>query len=75
MIREPLDRDAAAALLGVRPKTIDSYRDRGIFPEPDGHVGRSPFWYPETLTGFVPPKRTGRPASKSIRDEAKETQR
>lgn len=46
---EILDRKDVAALLGVLPKTVNEYRLRyrttsNPFPEPDGYVGRSPYW-------------------------------
>lgn len=45
-----------AALIGVTPATIRHYRTDSQpggryaahpFPEPDGHIGISPFWLPE----------------------------
>lgn len=46
---ERLDRAAAAAVLGIAPKSLTAGVRRGTYPEPDGHVGRSPWWYPATL--------------------------
>ncbi len=55
-----LDTKAVAAILGVQPKTVSQYlveskttgrpksgRGRYVdnpFPEPDGHIGKSPWW-------------------------------
>lgn len=53
--RRQLDRAAVAALLGVEPGTITRYRDpnRGEnFPEPDGFVGRSPWWWSDRIEAW-----------------------
>ncbi len=51
-----LNRDAVAALLGLKPKSISTYltesREGGRyekhpFPKPDGTIGRAPWWRPE----------------------------
>lgn len=39
-----------AAHLGVAPATLYAYRARGQMPEPDGQLGRSPWWRPHTIT-------------------------
>ena len=64
----------AAAYLGLTKSTVDSYRHRDRFPEPDGWQGRRPVWRPETLDawqqerwaqagrrGYAYPRTTGRP--------------
>lgn len=33
-----------AALAGVAAASIVRYRQRGAVPEPQGHIGRSPWW-------------------------------
>lgn len=47
------DRSAVARLLGVQPKTISQYLSESKgdgryadnpFPEPNGHIGRGPYW-------------------------------
>lgn len=51
-----LNRDAVAALLGLKPKSISTYltesREGGRyekhpFPKPDGTIGRAPWWNPK----------------------------
>lgn len=46
-----------AAMLRVEPETIHSYRSRGLFPEPDGTLGRTPWWRQETIEAW----QAGRP--------------
>ena len=41
-----------AAYLGVTPSTVTAYRSRGQMPQPDGYVGRSPWWRPETIRAW-----------------------
>lgn len=41
-----------AAILRVEPETVRSYRTRGLFPEPDGHLGRTPWWTRETIEAW-----------------------
>jgi predicted DNA-binding transcriptional regulator AlpA len=52
-----LDQTAVAARLGVTRATIQRYRsaDRGKygFPEPDGMIGRTPWWKPETIDAWA----------------------
>lgn len=49
--------------LGVQAATVRQYRQRGELPEPDGYLGRTPWWRPETITTWRSnrPGRTGRP--------------
>lgn len=54
MAREQLDIAAVAQLLGVTPETIMRYRvaDRAAkypFPQEDGKIGRTPWWWRETI--------------------------
>ena len=49
MAREQLDRAGVAERTGLAIKSVDTYRQRGVLPEPDGHVGRSPWWYSTTI--------------------------
>lgn len=46
-----------AARLGVDPATVRAYVSRGTMPKPDGHLGRTPWWRPETVDAW----RAGRP--------------
>lgn len=41
---EQLSRQQVADRCGLQPKTLDTYRRRGVMPKPDGMVGRSPWW-------------------------------
>ena len=41
-----------AAYLGVKRSTVTAYRSRGQMPQPDGRVGRSPWWRPETIRAW-----------------------
>ena len=43
-----------ATYLGVRPSTVTAYRSRGQMPQPDGRVGRSPWWRPATIRAWRP---------------------
>jgi len=43
-----------AAHLGVTPSTVTAYLSRGQMPQPDGRVGRSPWWHPETIRAWRP---------------------
>ena len=43
-----------AAYLGVKPGTITAYLARGQMPQPDGRVGRTPWWRPETIRAWRP---------------------
>lgn len=38
--------------LGVVPKTIHAYRARGQMPDPDGQVGRTPWWHASTIRAW-----------------------
>lgn len=40
-----LDIEAVARRAGVNPRSISRYRLRGTIPEPDGYIGRSPWWW------------------------------
>lgn len=46
---KPLNNASAAAHLGIAVGTWTSLRSRGYGPDPDGRLGRSPYWYAATL--------------------------
>jgi hypothetical protein len=48
-----------ATVLGVTPATVRSYAARGVMPKPDGYLGRTPWWYPNTICEWQA-KRPGR---------------
>ncbi len=50
----PLNNQAAAAHLGMPLGTWTSIRTRGGGPKPDGYLGASPWWWPETLDAWKP---------------------
>lgn len=41
-----------AAYLGRKESTIRAYHARGQMPQPDGRVGRTPWWKPETIRNW-----------------------
>jgi hypothetical protein len=53
MAREQLDTAAVAARLEVTPASVRRYmmadRAQYGFPAPDGHIGRSPWWWSTTI--------------------------
>ena len=49
-----LDRAALAARLGIHPDSITRYLARRWVPAPDGHAGRSPWWYKATIDAWEP---------------------
>lgn len=53
MADEQLDITAVARLAGVEPRSISRYRQRGSIPEPDGVIGRSPWWYRSTIEHWL----------------------
>ncbi|RCV51875.1 transcriptional regulator [Marinitenerispora sediminis] len=50
---ERLTADQAASLAGVRRDTWHSYVSRGQAPEPDGRVGRTPWWWRSTVERYL----------------------
>jgi hypothetical protein len=57
---EPLGENEIAALLGVKPNTVHVWRVRGQdqFPEPEGYIGRTPWWSRALIIAWA--KRTER---------------
>jgi predicted DNA-binding transcriptional regulator AlpA len=51
--------DDMARLAGVKRRSIDQYRTRGTIPEPDGYVGRTPWWSRDTAVRWIA-ERPGR---------------
>jgi hypothetical protein len=49
-----------AAYLGVATSTVRAYVTRGHLPAPDGRLGRTPWWRPETIRGFTRPGQGAR---------------
>lgn len=48
-----LDYAAIGDLIGVSARTVCKYRWRGVMPEPDKMLGRSPCWYTSTIVSWV----------------------
>ncbi len=55
-----------AAYLGIKPRTVTGYLTRGQITEPDGYVGRSPWWWETTITTWQE-QRPGRGARTTTR--------
>ena len=59
-----VDMATMADLLGVKKRTIHSWRRRGLgFPEPLGRMGVSPYWNWEEVSKWA--KATGRLSNES----------
>jgi len=58
-----LDRQAVADRLRIKPDSVTRYVNRGQCPEPDGKVGRAPWWYEATIDAWIAarPGHGGRP--------------
>ena len=46
-----------ATHLGVKPGTVTAYRARGQMPAPDGVLGRTPWWWSDTITEWHAERR------------------
>jgi hypothetical protein len=55
-----LTTEQAAALAGMKAETFRRYRSRGTTPEPDGYLGRTPWWRTETITRWAANRRRKR---------------
>jgi ParB family chromosome partitioning protein len=42
-----------AKMVGVKVASIRQYLTRGTFPEPDGYIGRTPWWLATTVTAWM----------------------
>lgn len=65
-----LDRAAVAVRYGIKPGSVTTEVRRGSLPKPDGHIGRSPYWWASTLDEWQRPGRTGRPRKTTTTDPA-----
>jgi hypothetical protein len=43
-----------ARYLGVGTSTVRAYTARGQMPPPDGKLGRTPWWKPDTIRAWRP---------------------
>jgi predicted DNA-binding transcriptional regulator AlpA len=60
-VKDHLTIPDVAAVAGVKPKTIGAYMARGQMPPPDGRLGRTPWWRPDTIKHWLA-NRPGRGA-------------
>ncbi|WP_371575222.1 MarR family transcriptional regulator [Streptomyces sp. NBC_01314] len=51
------DTAAVGRFLGVAAKTVRDYATRGDIPKPDGHLGRTPYWFADTIREHERPGR------------------
>jgi predicted DNA-binding transcriptional regulator AlpA len=59
---DQLTTDQVAALAGISPASVRRYRLRGAIPEPDGYLGRTPWWRQETIAAWLAERsKPGRP--------------
>lgn len=59
---DQLTTGEVAALVGIRPDSVRRYRLRGVFPDPDGYVGRTPWWRRPTVEAWLASRQgPGRP--------------
>lgn len=70
-----LTTEDVANMVGVKVNTIRQYRLRGVFPAPDGHVGRTPWWKPETVTAWQATRRPGGRPKKALAPDDEDQQR
>lgn len=49
----PVDLSGFAALAGLKPATLRTYRTDGRLPPPDGRHGRSDWWWTATVQTWL----------------------
>jgi predicted DNA-binding transcriptional regulator AlpA len=52
----------AARYLGLATETLRTYASQGTFPPPDGYIGRTPWWWAETVKRWQAERETKRRA-------------
>lgn len=52
-MNDQLTYEDVAPLVGVTVASLRQYQFRGAMPEPDGHVGRTPWWSRETIEKWL----------------------
>lgn len=57
MSDDRLTSTEVAAILGIKPRTLSAYLARGQGHEPDGRIGRTPWWYRSTAEAWVAERR------------------
>lgn len=48
-----MDTVAIAAMMGIKSRSVTQYVANRKAPEPDGYIGRSPWWYEATVTTWI----------------------
>jgi hypothetical protein len=48
-----LDAEQAAGVAGLTTNTFQNYRFSGRAPEPDGRLGRKPYWWRTTIEHWM----------------------
>ena len=62
MSADQLTTAEVAELAGIAPESVYRYRIRGAVPEPDGYIGRTPWWHRETIETWLGHRKgPGRP--------------
>ncbi len=49
----PLDVEAVAAIMGMKPATVRQKRWRQTIPPEDGMVAGHPYWWPATIAAWT----------------------
>lgn len=51
-----------ARMIGVKPQTVRVYRKGGELPDPDGFIGRTPWWWRSRIAAWqaARPRASGR---------------
>lgn len=49
---QPVDLAELAEMCGLGYRTVLTYRSAGKLPDPDGYVGRSPWWKRSTVRAW-----------------------
>ena len=53
MDNEQLSVEDVADRLAVQPSTIRAYLARQQMPQPDGRIGNTPWWWPQTIEQYI----------------------
>jgi predicted DNA-binding transcriptional regulator AlpA len=62
MSDDQLTIEEVATLAGIQPGSVYRYRARGSMPEPDGFLGRTPWWRRATIEKWLQERPSvGRP--------------
>lgn len=67
---ELMDLPAIAALMGVKPRTANAWRDRGVLPEPEFKLSGRPGWRRSTIEAWARSRPGARGAATLAEPEA-----